>query len=61
MTGIEAVAVAIPVQPEVNVDVVANAILLINPYAPAAIDIPIATPQVIGGTLPETVLETSPP
>ena len=57
---IEAVAVAVPVRTDVNVDVVANAIPLINPDAPAVVDIPIATPQVIGGSLPETVLETSP-
>ena len=54
--GIEAVAVAVPVRPDANVDVVDNAIPLINPDAPAVIDIPIAIPQVIGGPLPETVL-----
>ena len=59
--GIEAVAVAVPVRPDANVDVVGDAIPLINTDAPAVVDIPIATPQVIGGPLPETVLETSPP
>ena len=59
--GIELVAVAVPVRPDSNIDVVSNAIPLINPDAPAVVDITIATPQVIGGPLPETVLETSPP
>ena len=59
--GIEAVAVAVPVRPDENVDVVANSIPLINPNDPVVVDIPIATTQVIGGPLPETVLETSPP
>ena len=59
--GIEVVVVAVPVCPDANVDVVANAIPLINPDAPAVVDIPISTPQVIGGPLPENVLETSPP
>ena len=60
MPVIEAVAVAVPVRTDVNVDVVANAIPLINPDAPVVVDIPTAIPQVIGGPLPETVLETSP-
>ena len=51
VSGIEAVAVAVPVQPNANVDVVANAIPLINPDAPAVVDIPIAIPQVIVGPL----------
>ena len=54
--GIEAFAVAVTVRPDANVDVVANAIPLINPDAPAIVYIPIATPQVIGGPLKETVL-----
>ena len=58
---VEAVVVAVPVRPGANVDVVANAIPLINPNAPAVVDIPIATPQVLVGPLPETFLETSPP
>ena len=58
--GIEAVAVAVPVRPDANVDVVFNAIPPINPDAPAVVDIPIATPKVIGGPLLETVIETSP-
>ena len=37
--GIEAVAVAVPVCPDTNIDVVANAIPLINPDAPAVVDI----------------------
>ena len=57
--GIEAVAV--PVRTDANFDVVANAIPLINPNAPAVVDIPIATPQVTGGPLTETVLERSQP
>ena len=48
-------------RPDVNVDVVANGNPLINPDTPAVVDIPIATPQVIVGTLPETVLQISPP
>ena len=59
--GIGEVAVYFPVRPDTNVDVVANAIPLINPDAPAVVDITIATLQVIGGPLPETVLETSHP
>ena len=61
VTGIEAVAVSVPVLPDANVDVVANTIPFINPDFSAVVDITIATPQVIGGPLPETVLETSPP
>ena len=61
MPGIEAVEVAVPVRPEANVDVVANDIPLINPNDPVVIDIPIATPKVIGGTLPENFSETSSP
>ena len=61
MPGIEAVAVAVPVRPDANVDVVANAIPLINTDAPAVVDISIATPQVIGGPLTETVQEKSTP
>ena len=59
--GIEVVVVAVTVRPDTNVDVVANSIPLMNPDAPAVVDIPIATLQVIGGSLTETVLETSPP
>ena len=33
--GIEAVADTVPVRPDANVDVIANAILLLNPNAPA--------------------------
>ena len=59
--GIEAAVVDFPVRPDANVDVVANSIPLINLDAPSVIDITISTLQVIGGPLPETVLETSPP
>ena len=58
MPGIETVAVAVPVRPDANFHVIANAIPLINPDAPAVVDIPIATPQVIGGPPAE---ETYPP
>ena len=58
--GIEAVAVAVPVRPDANVDVISNAIPLINPDTPAVVDISIATPQVVVGPLPETVLEKYP-
>ena len=58
--GIEAIVVAVPVQPDANVDVVANAIPLINNDDPAIVDIPIATPQVIDRTLPETVIDHKP-
>ena len=61
MPGIEAVAVAVPVRSDANFDEVSNSIPLVNPDAPAVVDIPIATPQVIGGPPPETVLETSSP
>ena len=42
--AIEAFAVAVPVRSDANVDMVANAIPLINPDAQAVIDIPIAPP-----------------
>ena len=54
--GIEAVAVAVTVRPDANVDVVANAIPLINTDAQDVVDIPLATPQVIAEPLLETVL-----
>ena len=58
--GIEAVVVAVTVRPDTHFYVVSNAIPLINPDAPAVVDIPIVTPQVIGGPLPETFLEKYP-